>query len=223
MSTYPVNLEQLESVISERPEVADVLAMRRDQDHKLVAVIALQEYYSAPNLWQFVSERLGANCIPDTVVIVSALSYAEVGKLTKTTVARLMDCEDTLICNFTHPSTQTEELLTSLWQRVLDRQVVGAEDPFRELGGDSLSATLLLSLIEAELQVVVTLDRFLESSTIRAIAGIIDGLRADTQDTTLLLFWLAAPERGRHRRSRTPRSRWGTTSAAVAPTGYGPR
>ncbi|MBV9451762.1 MAG: hypothetical protein JO345_38330 [Streptosporangiaceae bacterium] len=141
--------------------------------------IALKEYYSAPDLREFIFNRLGMDSIPDTIIMAPAISYPSKTMITAKSIEQLIASEDVLVYNFTHPRGQTEEVLARFWKRILEREMVGAEDVFMDLGGNSLSAVLLLGLIEEEFKIALSLDRFLEAKSIRTLAALIDEMRGD--------------------------------------------
>jgi len=75
------------------------------------------------------------------------------------------------------PKTATEAKLLEIWQEVLEREQIGTDDPFFEIGGQSLSASHVLARIEHEFEVDVPIQRIFELSTIEELARFID--RAD--------------------------------------------
>jgi len=74
-------------------------------------------------------------------------------------------------------STMTEpELLRALlplWQRVLDVRPVGPDDDFFALGGHSVAAARLSSLIERQLGCIAPLGTLYEAATPRMLAGVL--------------------------------------------------
>jgi len=72
------------------------------------------------------------------------------------------------------PATRTQQVLASIWQRLLGIQEIGIHDDFFELGGDSLKALTIISHIHKELNVEVSLTEFFSAPFIRALAEHID-------------------------------------------------
>jgi thioesterase domain-containing protein/acyl carrier protein len=69
------------------------------------------------------------------------------------------------------PSTGSEETLAGLWQNILQLDRVGLDDDFFELGGDSLAATILASLIEKEFGITFAPAKIMSYSTVSAQAA----------------------------------------------------
>jgi acyl carrier protein len=74
--------------------------------------------------------------------------------------------------------TATEQRLASIWNDVLGAADIDLDDDFLVLGGDSISATQCANAVYdsfgVDLEIELLLD---ELSTVRSIAGVIDGRR----------------------------------------------
>jgi acyl carrier protein len=75
---------------------------------------------------------------------------------------------------FRAPETATELELAAIWSEVLGRPRVYAEDSFLDLGGDSMTAVLLLDLTNERLGVDLPLDDLLAAPSLSALAASID-------------------------------------------------
>src|SRR5271155_6197737 len=71
-------------------------------------------------------------------------------------------------------STTTTEVLTPIWERVLQRPSIRAEDNFFDLGGDSLLAVQLFSEIERTCGRELAPVTIYCAPTIAALAAILD-------------------------------------------------
>ncbi len=65
--------------------------------------------------------------------------------------------------------------LVKLFQRVLGRRTIGADDNFFDLGGHSVNAARLFALIERELHITAPLAALYEAPTPRALARVMAG------------------------------------------------
>ncbi|GIG93135.1 type I polyketide synthase [Plantactinospora endophytica] len=75
------------------------------------------------------------------------------------------------------PGTAAEVELTKLWADTLGVPEIGIDDDFFELGGSSLTVVYLASRIRDQLGVELSVADLFERSTIRGLAGVIDGVR----------------------------------------------
>ncbi|MDA5283059.1 amino acid adenylation domain-containing protein [Streptomyces sp. Isolate_45] len=71
------------------------------------------------------------------------------------------------------PATQAEKILCDIWSTVLRRPDVGALDTLASLGGDSIAAARILTAARKRFGVTLTLDRFAEVDTVRAMAAVL--------------------------------------------------
>jgi acyl carrier protein len=72
------------------------------------------------------------------------------------------------------PRTETERSLAEIWRTVLSMDVVGIDDDYFDLGGDSLMAAVLFGMIETSLGFSIPLGTLVEASTVRRLAEVID-------------------------------------------------
>lgn len=72
---------------------------------------------------------------------------------------------------FVPARNDTEESLVSIWTEILEVKRVSIEDNFFGLGGHSLKATILVSRIQGELGVDVTVRDIFEYPTVASFGG----------------------------------------------------
>jgi acyl carrier protein len=80
---------------------------------------------------------------------------------------------------YVEPSTTLERAVAALWSEVLGVDQVGAEDTFQDLGGNSLFAVQLVSLVSQHFGVRATVSLLFEAQTVRVLAQRISELRLD--------------------------------------------
>lgn len=74
----------------------------------------------------------------------------------------------------TCPQNETEELLINIWKKIFRLEHIGIHDQFLQLGGDSLLAVQLISRIQTELHVPVSLERLFALQTVAGLAAHLD-------------------------------------------------
>ncbi len=75
---------------------------------------------------------------------------------------------------FAAPATELEQLLTALWEAVLNIEGLGIDDDFFEVGGESFAAVLLFTEIEIFLGAMPPLSILLNYPTIRLLAAYLE-------------------------------------------------
>jgi len=71
--------------------------------------------------------------------------------------------------------TETEERVAGLWRRAFDREDIRLDDPFLELGGDSLTAAVIAAGVHEAFGIELGLSAFASEITITTLAALIDG------------------------------------------------
>lgn len=82
-----------------------------------------------------------------------------------------------LITEYVPPKNDTEKKLVDIWQRYFGIDKIGIEDDFFELGGDSLKAMNIITILHKELNVNIPIKDLIENSTIKKIAELVDNFK----------------------------------------------
>lgn len=72
------------------------------------------------------------------------------------------------------PRTPIEARVIAIWEGLLKRSGIGAEDDFFELGGNSLLATQVVSRLRSSYEIELPLRRFFEGSNVAALADAVE-------------------------------------------------
>jgi thioesterase domain-containing protein len=103
---------------------------------------------SSPELLDFIQDRLAPFQRPRSVHVLDALPVGATGKISRPQLSKMFSIE---AISGPLPDAPLELLIADVWRRSLKRDLVGAEQDFFEIGGDSLLATEMLM----ELQTLV--------------------------------------------------------------------
>ncbi|WP_234783639.1 non-ribosomal peptide synthetase, partial [Mycolicibacterium celeriflavum] len=114
------------------------------------------------------SERLPAYMVPAAVVVLDALPLTVSGKLDR---RALPAPEYHGVDRYRAPANHVEEMLADIYARVLGVERVGVDDPFFELGGDSLLAMRVVAAINTSLDADLSVRAVFESPTIAELAS----------------------------------------------------
>ena len=79
---------------------------------------------------------------------------------------------------FVPPQSDIERRLAGQWASILGLDRVGIHDDFFELGGTSVQATLLVNLLQQDLQREFPLAMFFESPSVAGMAAAVEGLQS---------------------------------------------
>jgi amino acid adenylation domain-containing protein len=180
---FRIELEEVENALRLHHAVqAVVVVVREDQPgrQQLVAYV-VGEGGAAPDaaeLREFLQGTLPAYMIPSAFVPLGALPLGPSGKVDRSALPEPDFGQDTE--TMVLPRDAVEETLAEIWQDVLGLEgPVGIRDDFFEMGGHSLLAVRLVSLIEQAFGTRIPLATLFEGATIEALAQRVVETRAD--------------------------------------------
>ena len=124
---------------------------------------------SSSELRSYLEERLPEYMIPAAFVMMEELPLTEHGKVDRRALPEPDRARPELEKDFVAPRTDTEEVLASIWSRVLGVERVGIHDNFFDLGGDSIRSIQVLSLAQ-ERGLSLTVQQLFQYQTIHGLA-----------------------------------------------------
>ncbi|MGH9348635.1 MAG: amino acid adenylation domain-containing protein [Vicinamibacterales bacterium] len=133
----------------------------------------------APQLRQFVADRLPEQMVPSALVMLDALPMTANGKLNRRALpAPAVDRPDVGEA-YVGPRTVLERRLADIWSELLRVKRIGVRDNFFALGGHSLIAIQVISRIRNALGVHLDVRTIFERQTIEAIAERVEAMTAE--------------------------------------------
>lgn len=178
---YRVELGEIVAALSGQPGVKEAVVIVREDGPQggktLVAYVVPEgdDETLVLDLRVALRERLPRHMNPTSIVVMGRLPLTRNGKIDRRSLPapdlnpREVDEE------YVAPRTPVEGLLADLVADVLGVELVGVEDDFFELGGNSLIATDLLGQIRKALSVDVPATRlFYENPTVAGLAELVE-------------------------------------------------
>uniref|UniRef100_UPI000A848EE0 non-ribosomal peptide synthetase n=1 Tax=Millisia brevis TaxID=264148 RepID=UPI000A848EE0 len=133
-------------------------------------------------LREWVSETLPAYMVPASIMVIDAIPLGPTGKLDRRALP-----EPTFEARvFRAPTTPIEEIVADAFADVLGLDRVGVDDDFFDLGGNSLSATQVVSRVGEALDTKVAVRMLFEASTVGALAGRVESFAGSGARTPLV-------------------------------------
>ncbi|MCA9304819.1 MAG: AMP-binding protein [Phycisphaerales bacterium] len=114
--------------------------------------------------------------VPDDMEWLDELPITANGKVDKRALVAQIEAQITArsLTVYREPETETQKALCAIWEVLLERERIGIDDSFFDLGGHSLRAVVMCSRIRDRFGVAVSAPLVLRSQTIRAIGDWID-------------------------------------------------
>jgi len=178
---YRIELGEIEAVLSQDPQVAQVVAIvREDQpgDKRLVAYIVphpgvARESLTSSTLRSLLAERLPEYMIPSAFVVLEALPLTPNGKIDRRSLPKPEEGRSGIESSYVAPRDNLERQLANIWEKILGKKGVGVQDSFFELGGHSLLALRLFAQLENRFGKRLPLTTLFQSTTIEQLAGVL--------------------------------------------------
>ncbi|TAK60287.1 non-ribosomal peptide synthetase [Methylobacter sp.] len=176
---YRVEAQEVEAAIKAHDSVQDVLVqVVKDAagDKALAAYVIVKQgrSFDQDELVAETASRLPRYLMPDLWLEINAFPLNKNGKVNR---ALLPDPFSGLAqTQKVAPRNEREQALLAIWQQVLNIEHIGVTDDFFRLGGHSLKATQIVSLMRKQLGLEVPLKLIFEAPTIALLAERMQGL-----------------------------------------------
>ncbi|PBA48432.1 non-ribosomal peptide synthetase, partial [Mycobacterium avium] len=169
---YRIELGEIQSALAELDGVEQAAVIAREDrpgDKRLVGYVTGTA--DPAQLRTALAERLPAYLVPAAVVAIDAMPLTPNGKLD----TGALPAPDYHGADQYHaPASAVEQTLADIYAHVLDvrpPRLVGIDDSFFDLGGDSLSAMRLVAEVNSRLDVHLGVRALFEAPTIRRLAA----------------------------------------------------
>ncbi|MDB9440359.1 amino acid adenylation domain-containing protein, partial [Sphaerospermopsis kisseleviana CS-549] len=182
---FRVALGEIESLLVQHPDViCQVVMAREDQPgHKqLVAYVVSDNPSLTQNeLQSFLKQKLPNYMIPTAFVMMEGLPVTTNGKIDRRALPA--PSQEINLSNFVLPNTPTQKLIADIWSSVLGTTQLGIHNNFFDMGGNSLRAMQVMSLLTETLQIDLPLRYLFENPTVAELAAGFDSLLTSQTNT----------------------------------------
>ncbi|MGV9666679.1 amino acid adenylation domain-containing protein [Nocardia niigatensis] len=167
-----IELGEIDAALGARAEVAYAVTVPRRDDARPLQLVsyvvpATGIEVSGAELRAALAETLPRTMVPSAVIVLDEVPLTANGKLDRERLPKPV----AVAREFRPPAPGVEELVARTFEQVLDVDRVGADDDFFALGGDSLSASLVVGRLGAALNVRVPVRAVFESPTVGELAA----------------------------------------------------
>ena len=169
-----LELVEIESHLRHAPGVGDAVVTANKigaGDKRLIAYITLENSsISLDAIRAYLHHHLPDYMQPSGWIILDRMPLNENFKIARKALPAATLENSIITETYVAPRNETEQILTSIWQNILDIQRVGINDNFFNIGGDSLNA-MNISMLAAEKGIEVSPLQMVNTPT---IAGLVE-------------------------------------------------
>ena len=173
---YRVELDEISSVLRRHPSVREAVCIvfENGPNDKRIAAYVVADDNDIAELSHYLEERLPDYMVPSAVIAIAALQLTPNGKVDRAALPAPGDDRPKLDAAYVAPQTDTERLITALWQQVLGIQKPGIHDNFFDLGGHSLLVVLLHNRLKEAFRKEITIVDLFRYPTISSLAKLLN-------------------------------------------------
>jgi amino acid adenylation domain-containing protein len=180
---FRIELGEIEAVLARHAGVKQAVVLAREDaqgEKRLLAYVVLSRESSiiskpvtGEDLRAYLKQQLPDYMVPQAVVVLAKLLLNANGKIDRQALPEPEQAHAAR--QIIGPRNETEQALLKVWQRVLNKQQVGATDNFFNLGGHSLMAVQLMGEIKKDLGKEIPLASLFQGATIEYLAQLLQG------------------------------------------------
>lgn len=180
-----IDLDRVEDEIVARTEIGScIVSVITSEDGESPDSLAV--YYVADrdleeqSLKHLLARELPKSMIPDVWIRVDSLPTNVNGKMNAAELAALLSKHEATAvrCGVGQDPGSTSDIegrLLELWKELLRNESIGLDDPFMEIGGDSLTIMLLIARLDEDYSYELSLWQVFDNLTIRKLVFLIKG------------------------------------------------
>ncbi len=180
---FRIELGEIQAKIKQYSQIKEAFIRVWQDDlgnKQLLAYLVLKSQgFERKQLKSYLKEYLPDYMIPAHFIVIDALPLNPNGKVDQNALP-LPEYRQTQ--DFIAPSNYQQEILASIWGKLLQQDQISIDANFFELGGHSLLATQVISQIRQAFQVEVSLKQLFDQPTIEGLAKQIEQLQQQVFD-----------------------------------------
>lgn len=167
---FRIELDEITNQIRSIPGVLDAVVVIKEFKNEQV----ICGYFTTENdqvtlstAHSVLEQKLPDYMIPSYLQVLPELPLTKNGKIDLSALPAL---EAISSAKYVEPTTENEQVLVTIFQKVLEVEQIGIDDNFFELGGHSLKIMSVVNLLEKEKNLTLSFRSVIEGKTVRKIA-----------------------------------------------------
>jgi len=176
---YRIELGDIENALLKISPIDSAIAMVKTDingNKLLISYLISPEKLNIPKIKSNLKDYLPDYMIPAYFVQLEDMPLTPNGKIDRMSLPNPENIELILGTEYVSPRNEVEEKLVKIWIEVLGIEKVGVTANFFELGGNSLTATKLISLIHKEFEVKISINDLFKNILLEEQAVLIENI-----------------------------------------------
>lgn len=180
---YRIELGEIENTLLQLSWISQTVVITKvgeDEELELVAYVVAnlddKDVDGVHEIRNYLARSLPAYMIPTYIVLVDKLKQTSSGKIDKLALLP-PSTRGRLAANYVPPQTQMQKEMAAIWSQILNVETIGIYDNFFQLGGHSLKAIRLLSMVSKKMNFRLHIRTVFDHPTIAAFCEEVEAIR----------------------------------------------
>ncbi|WP_166923722.1 non-ribosomal peptide synthetase [Flavobacterium poyangense] len=174
---YRIELGEIEHALQEEENISNAVVLTKEHDGEKQIVSYLKgENIDIQQIRSKLSKKIPGYMLPTCYLLLDEIPLTANGKVDKTELLKL-EVFKIKTSDYVAPSSETEARIVEIWQEILGLEKIGVTDDFFDLGGHSLKATELLSVLQKQFDVSINIQELFMRPTIQNLAVNIENVK----------------------------------------------
>lgn len=185
---YRIELGEIITAMLQYPAVTEAVVITAEKNERtyLIGYLISEEEQDVNELRAFLSQRLPAYMVPAHLVQIGSFPLTANGKLDKKRLLATTEFANPNKAQYKAPENEMEERVVDIWAEELQLKQLGTADNFFSVGGDSVLAIRVVSLINKAFGAHIEVKDIYQAPTIAQLAGRIEQSISMERDSGVL-------------------------------------
>lgn len=173
---YRIEPQEIERALEELPQIVNAVIQQFEQAEgkSLCAYLVSDQDLDIQEIRAYLQNKVPEYMIPSYFVRIDGIPLTSNGKIDKRALPNPLTHGLRILHEHVSPESETEIKLCTIWEEILDREMISINESFFELGGDSIKAINLLNRIQRQYNLQVTVLDFFTRPTVKLLSEEID-------------------------------------------------
>ena len=158
---YRIELGEVQYAIEKSEFVKAAVVLTKENksgDNELFAYLLSDEILNTSDLKYNLKDLLPGYAIPTQFIILKTFPLTPNGKIDTKALLEIGGSETRSGEEYVAPQTEEETLLAGIWENILDKEKIGVNDRFFDLGGDSIKVLKIVNAIYNAMQLEISIS-----------------------------------------------------------------
>ncbi|GAA4271394.1 amino acid adenylation domain-containing protein [Aquimarina gracilis] len=176
---YRIELGEIENTLSEREEIKTAVVIAKEDslgNKDLVAYYTSSKDLMVSDLRSYLQDFLPSYMIPNYFIAIDEVPLTTNGKINYKALPDYRNLELDSESRYVPPRNEIEKKIVTIWQNVLERNQIGVNDDFFNLGGHSLKGIKLTNEYHKAFNVKLSIKDIFSNTSLASHVALISSL-----------------------------------------------